>query len=73
MVSMQWFVRTEKLAAAALDAERSGAIRINPKRFAKVYQQWLDGIEDWCVLKCAPVDGQMCHASSSGACINSLL
>ena len=51
MVSQQWFVHTKQLAAPALDAVHSGAITVNPERFVKVYNQWLEDIEDWCISR----------------------
>jgi valyl-tRNA synthetase len=51
MISTQWFVRMESLAAAALDAVRNGQIRIIPERFTKVYFNWLENIEDWCISR----------------------
>ncbi|MFQ5577586.1 MAG: class I tRNA ligase family protein, partial [Anaerolineae bacterium] len=38
-------------AAAALDAVRSGRIRIVPERFTKVYYHWLENIRDWCISR----------------------
>jgi len=51
MISTQWFVRIQPLAEAALDAVRSGRIRIVPERFTKVYYNWLENIEDWCISR----------------------
>ena len=51
MVSTQWFVRIEPLAEAALEAVRDGRIRIVPERFTKVYYNWLENIEDWCISR----------------------
>ncbi|MBL8092670.1 MAG: valine--tRNA ligase [Anaerolineales bacterium] len=51
MVSVQWFVKMEGLAAAGLDAVRDGRIRIVPERFGKVYFNWLDNIKDWTVSR----------------------
>ena len=51
MVSTQWFVKIRPLADAALEAVRSGAIRIVPERFTKVYYNWLENIEDWCISR----------------------
>ncbi|MCX7609634.1 MAG: valine--tRNA ligase [Anaerolineales bacterium] len=48
MISEQWFVRIEPLAKAALEAVRTGRIRIIPERFEKVYFNWLENIKDWC-------------------------
>ena len=46
-LSDQWFVRMEPLARPALDAARSGAVRILPERWEAVYVNWLEGIRDW--------------------------
>jgi valyl-tRNA synthetase len=51
MVSTQWFVRIQPLADAALQAVRDGRIRIVPERFTKVYYNWLENIEDWCISR----------------------
>jgi valyl-tRNA synthetase len=51
MVSTQWFVKIGPLAEAALEIVRSGQIRIVPERFTKVYYNWLENIEDWCISR----------------------
>jgi len=51
MVSTQWFVRMEPLAKPALEAVRSGEIKIIPERFTKVYYNWLENIRDWCISR----------------------
>ncbi len=51
MVSEQWFVRIQPLAEAALQAVRDGKIRIVPDRFEKVYFNWLENIQDWCISR----------------------
>ncbi|MBN1265765.1 MAG: valine--tRNA ligase [Anaerolineales bacterium] len=51
MVSTQWFVRMEPLAKPALEAVRSGKIKIIPERFTKVYYNWLENIRDWCISR----------------------
>ncbi|HLO35352.1 MAG TPA: valine--tRNA ligase, partial [Candidatus Deferrimicrobium sp.] len=47
----QWFIRTGPLAAAALEATRSGAVRIVPDRFDKTWEHWLTNIRDWNVSR----------------------
>jgi valyl-tRNA synthetase len=47
----QWFIRTKPLAAAALEATRTGRARILPPRFVKVWEQWLTNIRDWNVSR----------------------
>ncbi len=51
MISTQWFVRMQPLADAAVQAVRDGRIRIVPERFTKVYYNWLENIQDWCISR----------------------
>jgi valyl-tRNA synthetase len=51
MVSTQWFVCIQPLAEAALKAVQDGKIRIIPERFTKVYYNWLENIQDWCISR----------------------
>ena len=51
MVSTQWFVTIQPLADAALEVVRNGDIRIVPDRFTKVYYNWLENIQDWCISR----------------------
>jgi len=51
MISTQWFVRMETLAKPALEAVRSGQIKIVPEHFTKVYYNWLENIQDWCISR----------------------
>lgn len=47
IVSDQWFVKMEPLAAPAIEAVRDGRIKIVPERFSKVYYHWMENIRDW--------------------------
>ena len=51
MVSTQWFVKIEPMAKAGLDAVRDGRVKIVPERFTKVYYNWLENIQDWCISR----------------------
>ena len=51
MISTQWFVRIQPLADAALKAVRDGEVKIVPERFTKVYYNWLENIQDWCISR----------------------
>ena len=51
MVSPQWFVKTKPLAKAAIEAVESGKIKIIPKRFEKIYFNWMENIKDWCISR----------------------
>ena len=50
-VSRQWFVKMAPLAVPALEAVKSGKITIQPKRWEKVYYNWLENIRDWCISR----------------------
>ena len=50
-VSKQWFVKMKPLAEKALEVVRSGEIEIKPKRWEKVYYNWLENIRDWCISR----------------------
>jgi valyl-tRNA synthetase len=47
----QWFVRVAPLAAAALEATRSGKTQILPERFVKVWEHWMTEMRDWNVSR----------------------
>ena len=47
----QWYVDAATLAAPALDAVRSGAIRVVPETWKKTYYHWLENIQPWCVSR----------------------
>jgi valyl-tRNA synthetase len=47
----QWFIRTAPLAAAALEATRSGKTQILPERFVKVWEHWITEMRDWNVSR----------------------
>ena len=51
LLSTQWFVRTKPLANACLAALSQGRPRFVPERWAKVYQNWLMEIRDWCISR----------------------
>ena len=51
MISEQWFVKIEPLARKAIDAVRDGRIRIVPDHFSKVYFNWMENIQDWCISR----------------------
>lgn len=49
--SDQWFVRMKELAKPALEVVKQGRIKFIPKRWEKVYFNWLDNIKDWCISR----------------------
>ncbi len=51
MLTDQWYVDAKKLAGPAIEAVRSGAIRIVPATWEKTWFQWLENIQPWCVSR----------------------
>ncbi len=55
LVSTQWFVRMAPLAKEGLAAVDNGQVRFIPERWTKVYRDWLENIQDWCISRLAAV------------------
>ncbi len=51
IVSKQWFVKMQPLAKPALDAVNAGRTRFVPERFTKIYNNWMEGVFDWCISR----------------------
>jgi valyl-tRNA synthetase len=50
-VSMQWFVAMKKLAAPAIRAVQDGRVKIIPRKWEKIYFEWMENIRDWCISR----------------------
>lgn len=50
-ISKQWFVRMKPLAEQALEVVRNGEVNLMPKKWEKVYYNWLENIRDWCISR----------------------
>jgi valyl-tRNA synthetase len=51
LISLQWFMRMEELAAPANEAVRSGRVRFHPKNQENIYYDWMLNIRPWCVSR----------------------
>jgi valyl-tRNA synthetase len=51
LVSTQWFMRMKPLAEPAIAAVREGRTKFVPESAAKIYFNWLENIQDWCVSR----------------------
>jgi len=51
LISLQWFMRMEELAAPAIAAVKDGRVQIHPERWTRVYLDWMEGIRPWCVSR----------------------
>ncbi|PWH12166.1 MAG: valine--tRNA ligase [Anaerolineae bacterium] len=80
MISEQWFVKIAPLAQKALAAVKKGDIKIVPEHFEKVYFNWLENIQDWCISRqlwwghripvwyCADCGKETCAREDPSAC-----
>jgi len=50
-VSLQWFVKMKPLSIPAIDIVKSGAVKFVPERFAKIYYNWMENVQDWCISR----------------------
>ena len=51
MITEQWFVKMKELVKPAINAVKTGDLKIYPKRFEKNYLHWLNNIQDWCISR----------------------
>ncbi len=60
LTSEQWFVAVDKkipsrqnktLKELAIEAVKSGQIKILPSRFEKIYYHWMENLYDWCISR----------------------
>jgi valyl-tRNA synthetase len=51
MLTDQWYVKMEKLAAQGLDVVANGEVTFVPENWRHVYNQWLENIQDWCISR----------------------
>ncbi|HEY0028563.1 MAG TPA: valine--tRNA ligase [Allosphingosinicella sp.] len=47
----QWYVDAHTLAQPAIEAVRSGKIKVVPKTWEKTWFNWLENIQPWCVSR----------------------
>lgn len=51
IISKQWFVKMKPLAEPAMEVVRDGTIKFVPDRFSKIYFNWMENIQDWCISR----------------------
>lgn len=51
LISTQWFVKMDGLAEAAAKAVNNGEIKFVPERYTKVFLNWMNNIQDWCISR----------------------
>lgn len=51
LLSEQWFVKIKPLAQKAVDKVKQGEVQFHPKRYEKVFYNWMENIRDWCISR----------------------
>ena len=51
LLTDQWFMKMDNLAKPAIDAVKNSTINFVPKNWEKIYFNWLNNIEDWCISR----------------------
>ncbi len=51
LISLQWFMAMDRLAAPAIEAVTSGRVRFHPDNYTKVYLDWMRNIRPWCISR----------------------
>ena len=50
-LSMQWFLKMDKITIPALDAVMDDRIKFHPAKFKNTYRHWMTNIKDWCISR----------------------
>jgi len=50
-ISVQWFVKMDKLSAPALDAVMKDEVQLVPAKFKNTYRHWMENVHDWCISR----------------------
>ena len=50
-LSTQWFVKMKVLAEPAIEVAEKGKLKFYPRRWKKVYLNWLYNVKDWCISR----------------------
>lgn len=51
MIKSQWFVKCDEMSMRAVEAVKSGKLKINPPIFEKEWFRWLENCRDWCISR----------------------
>jgi valyl-tRNA synthetase len=51
LISLQWFMRMDALAAPAIEVVKRGRVAFHPANQANVYLNWMENIRPWCISR----------------------
>ena len=50
-LSMQWFMKMDKIYKPALENILNGEIKLIPDKFINSYKHWMENVHDWCISR----------------------
>ncbi len=51
LLTDQWYVKADVLAAPAVEAVKSGKVKFVPANWDKTFFNWMEDIQDWCISR----------------------
>jgi valyl-tRNA synthetase len=50
-LSLQWFLKMDKISKPALDNVLNGTIKLIPEKYINTYRHWMENVHDWCISR----------------------
>ncbi len=50
-LSMQWFLKMDKVSKPALEAILNNEVKLIPDKFINTYKHWMENVHDWCISR----------------------
>ncbi len=50
-LSLQWFLKMDKVSKPALDSVMNGTVKLIPDKFINTYRHWMENVHDWCISR----------------------
>ena len=50
-LSLQWFLKMDKVSKPALESVMNGTIKLIPDKFINTYRYWMENVKDWCISR----------------------
>jgi valyl-tRNA synthetase len=50
-LSLQWFLKMDKISKPALENVLNGEIKLIPEKYVNTYKHWMENVHDWCISR----------------------
>ncbi|MGP8216436.1 MAG: valine--tRNA ligase [Bacteroidia bacterium] len=50
-LSLQWFLKMDKVSKPALNGVMNGTVKLIPEKFINTYRHWMENVHDWCISR----------------------